>query len=82
MHKQGGVLVCLMLASLPSTSDADIPGVAVFWCYGIQPLADVFHRVGDRDMREVFHTLVAELPGDAQANWSAVTGGISCPFMP
>src|SRR6266436_8151762 len=38
-------------------------------------IADVFHGVGNGDVRDVFHALVTELAGDLHANGSAVIDG-------
>jgi len=50
---------------LPETSqsDAGVPGIASFWSRGAQTLAKTFQTVGDREVGDEFHALVAELAG-------------------
>jgi hypothetical protein len=43
-----------------SLSDAGIPGIASFWTGGAQTLAESFQIVGDRQVSDEFHVLVAE----------------------
>ena len=47
-------------------SDAGVPGVAAFRRRGAEAFAEAFERVGCGDMRNVLHTLVAELARDAE----------------
>ena len=52
--------------NLPGTSlsDARVPCIASLWSRGAQPLAETFQTVGDRQVGDVFHALVAELAGE------------------
>lgn len=44
-------------------SDPRVPGIARFWSGGAQSLAEAFQIVGDRQVGEEFHALVADLAG-------------------
>jgi hypothetical protein len=48
-----------------SLSDACIPGIARFWSRGAQTLAEPFETVGDGQLGDEFHALVAELAGQS-----------------
>jgi len=56
-------------------SDTGVPGVASFRRGRAQALAETLHTVGDRQVRDVFHALVAELAGKPHAQWAAVAYG-------
>src|ERR1700680_4685224 len=58
-----------------SLSDACIPGIARFWSRGAQTLAEPFQTVGDGQLGDEFHALVAELAGQSQAERAAVAYG-------
>src|ERR1039458_2888628 len=53
-------------------SDAGIPGITLFWRYGPQSLAELFHVVGNRQAVEKFHALVAELGRQPYAKRSTI----------
>jgi len=53
--------------SATSLSDAGVPGIASFGRRGAQTLAETLQTVGDRQVGNEFHALVAELPGEPQA---------------
>src|SRR6267143_4482445 len=56
-------------------SDAGVPGIASFWRRGAQTLAEPFQTVGDRQVGDAFHALVAELTGEPHAKRPAVAYG-------
>jgi len=56
-------------------SDAGVPGVTVFRVCASKALADVLHAIHHGDAVKILHALVAKLPGDLQANRSAVGCG-------
>ena len=47
----------------------------MFRLHRAQALPDIFHRVGDRDARQILHALVAEFAGDAQSYRRSVRSG-------
>src|ERR1017187_3283958 len=59
----------------PILSDAGVPGIASFWRRGAQALAETFQIVGDRQVGDVFHALVAELAGDPQPKRPTIAHG-------
>src|SRR5436305_12762034 len=56
-------------------SDTGVPGVASFRRGRAQALAETLHTVGDRQVRDVFHALVAELAGKPIEQWDVVAYG-------
>src|SRR6266852_4776501 len=71
-----------MVVSSLDTSDAPVPGKAVFRRRGAPTLADVFHGVGHDNAGEVLQALKAKLAGDAHTNRSAVGRGKLLPVHP
>jgi len=45
-------------------SNARVPGITAFGRCGTQALAEPFQAIGDRQARNIFHALVAELAGN------------------
>src|ERR1700676_2831275 len=62
---------------LPVTnlSNSGVPGIASLWRRGAQTFTESFQTVGDRQVGDVFHALVAELAWETQAKRSAVAHG-------
>src|SRR5208282_2251111 len=56
-------------------SDAGVPGIAEFWSCGAQTLAETLQVVGDRQVGNEFHVLVADLAGEAHTQRAAVAHG-------
>src|SRR6266851_8774386 len=56
-------------------SDPRVPGIASFGRRGTQTLPEPFQAVGDRQVGDEFHALVAELAGQPQAQRPDVAHG-------
>src|SRR5579863_2458827 len=61
--------------TLHCVSDAGVPGVAVFASDGAETFAELFQIVRDGQVVDEFYILVADLPGEPHAKWSAVGHG-------
>src|ERR1700684_2875342 len=58
-----------------SPSDPSVPGIASFGRRGAQTRSEPFHTVGDRQVSDEFHVLVAELAGEPHTKRAAVAHG-------